>query len=290
MSASSISQVWGAPRSQVLEILKEIFTKFIELSNKKEEIILDLKIGNLCVNQKHELIFKNKQPKLDKTDRKREIIKIMREANESYRNIKENPATNYDVDKISSDILSMQSGSTYYVSVRTPRTKSRSVISSRLHGAVRKRSKQLSLFRSTQGYKPEMTRTTSKELNKTRWISDKKLSVRKTNSHSQYGISMPKRLFSNNGNIDQIHNKSVSSAYGSLQGKKNQNSGKSLRKKGIPYPFMASFVNKRSGGIHFGKRIAFPEKKKEKEEFSAQFKSLKDTEDQRKILKQEKRK
>ena len=101
---------------------------------------------------------------------------------------------------------------------------------------------------------------------------------------------MPKRLFSNNGNIDQIHNKSVSSAYGSLQGKKNQNSGKSLRKKGIPYPFMASFVNKRSGGIHFGKRIAFPEKKKEKEEFSAQFKSLKDTEDQRKILKQEKRK
>ena len=92
----------------------------------------------------------------------------MREANESYRNIKENPATNYDVDKISSDILSMQSGSTYYVSVRTPRTKSRSVISSRLHGAVRKRSKQLSLFRSTQGYKPEMTRTTSKELNKTR--------------------------------------------------------------------------------------------------------------------------
>lgn len=44
MSASSIAQVCGIPRSQVLEILKEIFAKVVELSKvSKEEIILDLR-------------------------------------------------------------------------------------------------------------------------------------------------------------------------------------------------------------------------------------------------------
>lgn len=61
MSASSIAQVCGIVRSQVLEILKEIFFKVIELSKTKEEIILDLKIGELWITNKRELIFRNKE-------------------------------------------------------------------------------------------------------------------------------------------------------------------------------------------------------------------------------------
>lgn len=49
MSASSISQVCGIARSQVLEVLKEIFTKVVEISKHKEEVVLDLKIGEIHI-------------------------------------------------------------------------------------------------------------------------------------------------------------------------------------------------------------------------------------------------
>ena len=47
MSASSIAQVCQINRSQVLEILKEIFMKFIDMSKNQQEIVLDFKIGDL---------------------------------------------------------------------------------------------------------------------------------------------------------------------------------------------------------------------------------------------------
>lgn len=71
MSASSISQVCNISRSQVLEILKEIFTKVIEISQKtKDEIVLDFKIGDLVITDRRELIFKNRESFKERTDRK----------------------------------------------------------------------------------------------------------------------------------------------------------------------------------------------------------------------------
>ena len=145
MSASSIAQVCGITRSQVLEILKEIFAKVVELSKNKDEIILDLRIGELCITDRKELVFKNKDKESSKTNKKIEIIKALKETDYNKNN---NYVPPYDVNKIASDILSMHSGSSYYVSVSTPKTKARSVISSRMNGSgSRKRGQQWSFFK-----------------------------------------------------------------------------------------------------------------------------------------------
>jgi len=221
MSASSISQVWGVTRSQVLEILKEIFAKFVDLSSKKEEIILDLKIGELSISEKNELIFKNKLSKRDKLDRKKEIIKAIKEAEHSYMNIKENPATNFDVEQVSSDMLSMHSGNSYYVSVRTPRTKTRSVASSRHYGNTRKRGKKWSLFkRNSTNRNPNMTRTASNGFRRSISSSSHKGWVSVCNSTSRSKILNPQKLFSNNGIIDKIRKSDSGSAYGNIDNRK----------------------------------------------------------------------
>lgn len=215
MSASSIAQVCGIPRSQVLEILKEIFMKVVDVSKQKEEVILDLKIGEICITEKHELIFRNKDNLKSKTTRKQEVINAIRDAEDSYMSIRENPNTNFDVNKIASDVLSMGSATSYYVSVQTPRTKTRSVISSKFHGigSQKRKNSKWSLFKKGSDYCPEMHKTAD-GFNSSHSKSKKRLSTSLSNSRSYQGISNPKQLFTNNGIIDKINDTSSKKSYG----------------------------------------------------------------------------
>lgn len=80
---------------------------------------------------------------MSSTNKKIEIIKAIKDTD--YNTSSNIP---YDVNKIASDILSMHSGCSYYVSVATPKTKARSVISSRMNGSGnRKRGQQWSFFK-----------------------------------------------------------------------------------------------------------------------------------------------
>lgn len=255
MSASSISQVCNISRSQVLEILKEIFTKVIEISQKsKEEIILDFKIGDLVITDRHELVFRNRENFKEKTDRKNEIIKAIREADAKHIRTRENPNTSYDVNKVASDILSMHSGSSYYVSVATPRTKTRSVISSKQHGKHR-RGQQWSFFKRGEDYQNETTRTASK-FNKSGSISEKGDSSHLNKTRSQNRIPNPKKLFSNDGIMDKIDIQDPIKVYGSVERKREKSECfQTLKNEKLPFPYLASFINKHSGGVHFGKRM-----------------------------------
>jgi hypothetical protein len=140
MSASSIAQVCGIPRSQVLEILKDIFVAAVR---QKDHVSLDLRVGELHITEKNELYFKNKTQN-ERKDRKQELIQAINDANDSYFDPK--PNVTYDVNKIASDVLSMHSGLSYYVSVKTPRTKTRSVISSK-YGTGNRRKNKFSFFK-----------------------------------------------------------------------------------------------------------------------------------------------
>ncbi|CAI2386810.1 unnamed protein product [Moneuplotes crassus] len=289
MSASSISQVCGIVRSQVLEILKEIFAKFIEMSSKKEDISLDLKIGELCVTSNSQLIFKNKENKTDEKNRKEDIKRIMREADEAYMSMTKNPAINYNVDRLASDKLSMCSGSTYYVSVMTPRTKARSVISSR-PGGSRKRTQKWSVFKGDRKRNSDMTRTQGKEFSNNKSVDNRNLSVCSAENRKAKQVVNPKRLFTNNGIIHKMDENIADNAYGTIKEKQKMNrSLQNIKKKSMPYPFLASFINKRIGGRHFGKRVEFENKEQAYKNYAEQFKFLKDNQDLRKLQREEKR-
>ena len=60
MSATSIAQVWGISKQKVLDILKDIFLKIIDLAKNGEQMILDVKIGNIVVEKDNKLRFENK--------------------------------------------------------------------------------------------------------------------------------------------------------------------------------------------------------------------------------------
>ena len=72
-------------------------------------------------------------------------------------------------------------------------------------------------------------------------------------------------------------------------GNKHNHSVQGVKKESVPYPFLASFINKRSGGVHYGKRIAFQDKEKLKEGYYQQFKQLKNDEEKKKHIKEEKK-
>ena len=60
MSASSIAQAWGTSKLKVLDILKDIFLKIIDLAKLGEQMNLDVKIGNIVVEKDNRLRFENK--------------------------------------------------------------------------------------------------------------------------------------------------------------------------------------------------------------------------------------
>lgn len=257
--------------------------KVVELSKTKEEIVLDLKIGELCVTDKKELVFRNKERSSDKTDRKQEIIKAIKEADDSYINIRENPATSFDVNRIASDILSMHSGSSYYVSVKTPRTKTRSVISSKMQrNGSKKRGEQWSFFKK-QSNQSDMNKTTHQSLSKSSKKSHKRISTTLSNSRSQRsGIADPIKLFTNNCIIDKINDMSSESAYGTYDHRASPAIVKPTpNKEKLPYPYLSAFINKHSGGVHFGKRMKLQGLQTTKEIAEEQFKQMKAKELQR---------
>lgn len=148
----------------------------------------------------------------------------------------------------------MHSGSSYYVSVATPRTKTRSVISSKQHGK-HGRGQQWSFFKRGDDYQNEMARTTSK-FNKSGSMSEKGDSSQLSKTRSQNRIPNPKRLFTNNGIIDKIEVQDPIKVYGSVERKSENNSSfQTLQSEKLPFPYLASFINKHSGGVHFGKRM-----------------------------------
>jgi hypothetical protein len=244
MSASSIAQVCNISRSQVLEILKEIFTKLIDLSKaSNEEIILDFKIGELTVTDKRELVFKNKDTFREKNDRKSEVMKAIREADNNFMKLRENPNVSYDVNKVASDILSVKSGNSYYVTVATPRTKTRSVISSKQHGKHRGR-QQWSYLKKGEDY------------NKSSSISVKGGRSQLSKTRSQHRIHTPTTLLAYEEVSDKINSEDTVNTYGSVERNTTKNSQFQTFQKGkLPFPYLASFINKHSGGVHFGKRM-----------------------------------
>ena len=66
MSATSIAQACGTSKNKVLDILKDIFLKIIDLAKLGEQMSLDLKIGNILIEKDNRLRFENK-PQSDLT-------------------------------------------------------------------------------------------------------------------------------------------------------------------------------------------------------------------------------
>lgn len=60
MSATSIAQACGISKHKVLDILKDIFIKIIDLAKLGEQLNLDVKIGNIIVDRDNRLRFENK--------------------------------------------------------------------------------------------------------------------------------------------------------------------------------------------------------------------------------------
>jgi len=163
-----------------------------------------MRVGELHISNKKVLVFKNKKNGLSKAnDRKKEIMQAIHDANQSYTYGQQNLATTYDVDRIASDVLSMHSGSSYYVSVHTPRTKARSVISSKYGTASQKRGKNWSFFKNNNKQRADLNKTATGGFNR---------SGRKSNnfdcisvSQSQKGgIAQPEKLFENKGISDNM--------------------------------------------------------------------------------------
>lgn len=59
MSATSIAQVWGTTKARVLNVLKDIFLRFIESAKHSEMPSLDIKIGTIKVSSDNWLFFEN---------------------------------------------------------------------------------------------------------------------------------------------------------------------------------------------------------------------------------------
>lgn len=127
----------------------------MDATKLKSEVSLDMKIGELCITENRELIFKQKESDLNGINHKTAMAKALKEFDDSYVQVQSN--TNkyaFDVNKIKSDMLSAASGMSYYVSVQTPKTKSRSVISSRIRvGSRHRKAQQWSLFKKSNNHR-----------------------------------------------------------------------------------------------------------------------------------------
>ena len=225
MSASSVAQVVGINRSQVLEILKEIFIKFHDTVKLNTDVMLDFKIGYLCITDQKELIFRQKDNELMSINDRQSLKKVLKEIDDSYVKIKLNQDIHFDVNKVKSDVLSTASGSSIYMSVATPKTKTRSVISSRIRvNGARRRGQQLSLFkRGTSEYTSEMNKTANEGFmgytkpSKTSHKSLRRGSGGLSNPHSQKSYkAQPKKLFKNDSMSGKIENSDAVDAYGTF--------------------------------------------------------------------------
>lgn len=107
-----------------------------------------------------------------------------------------------------------------------------------------------------------------------------------SSSHSQRGISEGQKLFKNNGIIDKISPGEVQGAYGSYDNRKTPTISVNTRnKEHIPYPHLAAFINKHSGGVHFGKRMHINNKQSTNEIFHDQHKQIEDKKHQKELEK-----
>lgn len=173
----------------------------------------------------------------------------------------------------------MGSGSSYYVSVKTPRTKTRSVISSKYHGTgSRKRgSNKFSFFKKASDYHSDMNKTANEGFPNTAKKLKKRGITSLSNSHSQRGISEGQKLFQNNGIADKMSPGVVQGAYGTYDNRKTSTISVHTKSKDhIPYPHLAAFINKHSGGVHFGKRMNINNKQSTNEIFRDQHKQIED--------------
>ena len=107
MSASSIGQACGLSRARVLDILKEIFVRLVEMAKRSDDIKLDFKVGYVNISAANELFFENYDP----------AEAIGRERIE--RENKNQEARQLDGGRISA---ALSTHSSFFVSVRTPGT------------------------------------------------------------------------------------------------------------------------------------------------------------------------
>lgn len=190
-------------------------------------------------------------------------MKALKHYDDSYVNFTTNPKISFNVNKIRSDIISTASGSSYYISVQTPKTKTRSVISSRIKmNDKRNSSKQWSLFKRNNDYQIDvMNRTTHGSFSNSSKRIKKNNSGYLANSKSQKSSFVnPTKLFKNDSIVDQINQSDEYAGYGTYDANLSNKSAKqpdpkTLTQTPIPYPHLAAFINKHAGGYHFGKRM-----------------------------------
>ena len=133
MSGSAIASVCGTSRINVLNILKEIFLKAIEVASKqKAEITLDVRIGQIHIwGDSKKIQFEPFDLTSDpqrKIKRKQETLHALKQMNTRMSHSK-NPG--FDINQmLNSSALSTQSGGSMMISVKTPNTFARSTLTS----------------------------------------------------------------------------------------------------------------------------------------------------------------
>ena len=125
-------------------------------------------------------------------------------------------------------------------------------------------------------YTTEMNKTSNDGF-KSNHKSARRTNSSLNNSRSQKAcLSNPKTLFKNDGIIDKIDN-TADFPYGS-DIKASQGTIVRDKPESIPYPHLAAFINKHSGGVHFGKRMKIQGIQTSKEIHDEQSKQLKEKE------------
>lgn len=148
MSASAIAAVCNCSRSQVLNILKDIYYRVVETANAdKSKVCLDVKIGTLTIDgQEKKVKFEN----YDESTAEERRQKQREEAADALRHALTDPLTkrktNIKVSSmLNSSALSTMTGGSCFVSVKTPNTIANSTASS-----IAKQKNKYSLFKQKE--------------------------------------------------------------------------------------------------------------------------------------------